>query len=80
MSAIVLIGLYEGKQFIRVGYYINNCVLDKNGTSYTEEQLKQMKVNLSFDMIYRNILVNKPIMKKFTIPWESKQKENYLIQ
>ncbi len=45
-----------------------------------KEKLEQMNVKLTYDKIVRNILVNKPRVTQFSIPWAKKENQTQLIQ
>jgi hypothetical protein len=51
-----------GREFVRVGYYVNN--------EYDDEQLRENPpLNPDFDRLSRNILAEKPIVTRFPIAW-----------
>ena len=53
---------YMGREFIRVGYYVNN--------EHMEEQLREEPlVKPQFDKLARNILADKPRVTRFPIAW-----------
>lgn len=60
---------YQGQEFVRVGYYINN--------DYEDEKLREeppQKVLL--DKVQRNILTDKPRVTKFPINFNPENNEN----
>ncbi|KAJ1918527.1 Histone chaperone asf1 [Mycoemilia scoparia] len=68
VTVILLTCSYKGKEFVRIGYYVNN--------EYQDEELKlnpPEKPELS--KIYRNILAKKPRVTRFPINWENPEKE-----
>ncbi len=52
------------KEFVRVGYYVNN--------EYLDEELKETPpLKPQFDKLHRSILADKPRVTRFTVPWDS---------
>ncbi|KAI7837098.1 hypothetical protein COHA_009047, partial [Chlorella ohadii] len=64
VTVILLTCSYREKEFIRVGYYVNN--------EYAEEELRDNPPDKpAIDRLYRNILADKPRVTKFNIDWDS---------
>jgi len=64
ITAVLITCSFRGKEFIRVGYYINN--------TYTEELLIENPPNPPMlDKVTRYLLADKPRITKFPIEWES---------
>ena len=64
VTVILLTALYKGKEFCRIGYYVNN--------EYTTEELKENPPEEPLlDAIERNILADKPRVTFFQIEWDS---------
>jgi len=62
VTVILLSCSYRSKEFIRVGYYINN--------EYTVEELKETPpAQPEFDKLQRNILATYPRVTRFKIDW-----------
>ncbi|XP_053211889.1 histone chaperone ASF1-like [Panonychus citri] len=62
VTVILLSCSYRSKEFIRVGYYINN--------EYTVEELKENPpAQPEFDKLQRNILATYPRVTRFKIDW-----------
>ncbi|KAL6936555.1 Histone chaperone asf1 [Hanseniaspora guilliermondii] len=64
VTVMLLSGLYNDKEFVRVGYYVNN---EYENEEYKEEPPKKVII----EDVSRNILVNKPRITKFNIPWDN---------
>eukprot|EP00026_Physarum_polycephalum_P016934 Phypoly_transcript_17984.p1 GENE.Phypoly_transcript_17984~~Phypoly_transcript_17984.p1 ORF type:complete len:208 (+),score=32.54 Phypoly_transcript_17984:72-626(+) len=64
VTAILLMGLYKSRDFIRVGYFVNN--------EYAEEELRLNPPEGEVDLtkVVRNILAEKPRVTRFPIPWD----------
>jgi hypothetical protein len=59
---ILLTCSYDGREFVRVGYYVNN--------EYTDETLAENPPSKPvIDKIRRNILAEKPRVTRFAIKW-----------
>ncbi|KTB25610.1 Histone chaperone ASF1 [Nakaseomyces glabratus] len=64
VTVILLSCSYDGREFVRVGYYVNN--------EYDSEELREnppQKVQV--DHIVRNILAEKPRVTRFNIVWDN---------
>ena len=62
VTVVLLTCSYLGREFVRVGYYINN--------EYTEEALREEPpVVPQFDKLARVILADKPRVTRFPIAW-----------
>ena len=64
VTVMLLSGLYNDKEFVRVGYYVNN---EYSKDEYKEEPPKKVVI----EDVVRNILVEKPRVTKFNIPWDN---------
>lgn len=66
VTVMLLSGLYNDKEFVRVGYYVNN--------EYTKDEYKEdPPKKVIIEDVARNILVEKPRVTKFNIPWDNEQ-------
>lgn len=62
VTVILLSCAYRGKEFIRVGYYVNN--------EYVDQELKETPpAQPQFDKLQRNILATNPRVTRFKIDW-----------
>ncbi len=62
VTVILLTCAYDGREFVRVGYYVNN--------EYdTEELLADPPARPVVDHIRRNVLAEKPRVTRFAIKW-----------
>lgn len=64
VTVVLLTCSYMDKEFVRVGYYVNN--------EYLEEELKENPpLKPQFDKLHRSILADKPRVTRFTVPWDT---------
>jgi histone chaperone ASF1 len=62
VTVILLTCSYDGREFVRVGYYVNN--------EYDDEHLNADPPNKPvIEKIKRNILADKPRVTRFAIKW-----------
>lgn len=62
VTVILLTCAYDSREFIRVGYYVNN--------EYDNEEMNaEPPKSIQFDRIVRNLLVDKPRVTRFAIKW-----------
>jgi histone chaperone ASF1 len=63
VTVVLLTCSYRGKEFIRVGYYVNN--------SYTDPELTENPpASPVYDKLQRNILATNPRVTRFKIEWD----------
>ncbi|KAI9017785.1 histone chaperone [Gaertneriomyces semiglobifer] len=62
VTVILLMCSYREKEFVRVGYYVNNDYLD-------EELRKEPPKAPILEKLQRSILADKPRVTRFSIPW-----------
>ncbi|KAL4236982.1 ASF1 anti-silencing function 1 [Mactra antiquata] len=66
VTVILLTCSYRNKEFIRVGYYVNN--------EYEEQELKEEPPSTPlYDKLMRNILATNPRVTRFKIDWDDNQ-------
>jgi len=64
VTVILLTCAYDGREFVRIGYYVNN--------EYTDESLiENPPVKPIMEKIRRSILAEKPRVTRFAIKWDS---------
>lgn len=64
VTVLLLSASYRGKDFVRVGYYVNN--------EYTDEELKaNPPAEPLVEKVERNILTDKPRVTRWEIEWDS---------
>lgn len=64
VTVILLSCSYNGKEFVRVGYYVNN--------EYDNEELRENPPSkVAVDHIVRNVLAEKPRVTRFNIVWDN---------
>ena len=79
VTVILLTCHYKEKEFIRVGYYVNNFCNDesfRNGNTNAEGKLTKVP---PIEFISRNIAASQPRVTRFDIPWDSDPKEQKII-
>eukprot|EP01113_Clastostelium_recurvatum_P000595 TRINITY_DN10277_c0_g1_i1.p1 TRINITY_DN10277_c0_g1~~TRINITY_DN10277_c0_g1_i1.p1 ORF type:complete len:227 (-),score=47.96 TRINITY_DN10277_c0_g1_i1:60-740(-) len=65
VTVVLLQCLYRGKQFLRVGYYVQN----EYAEAYPELRLEP-PTTVEVDKVMRHILAEKPRVTRFPIPWD----------
>ncbi|KAJ3183225.1 Histone chaperone asf1 [Gaertneriomyces sp. JEL0708] len=73
VTVILLMCSYREKEFVRVGYYVNNDYLD-------EELRKEPPKAPILEKLQRSILADKPRVTRFSIPWDTEEKQNAHVQ
>ncbi|EDO15315.1 hypothetical protein Kpol_448p2 [Vanderwaltozyma polyspora DSM 70294] len=64
VTVILLSCSYDGREFVRVGYYVNN--------EYDDEELRENPpAKVQVDHVVRNILAEKPRVTRFNIVWDN---------
>lgn len=64
VTVILLSCSYAGREFVRVGYYVNN--------EYDSEELRENPpAKVQVDHVVRNILAEKPRVTRFNIVWDN---------
>ncbi|XP_063687221.1 histone chaperone asf1a-A-like isoform X2 [Bolinopsis microptera] len=64
VTIVLVICSYMGKEFVRVGYYVNN--------DYTDPELRENPPEIpQFDKVQKNILATNPRVTRFKIDWEN---------
>ncbi|KAK6349847.1 Histone chaperone asf1 [Orbilia brochopaga] len=66
VTVILLTGAYDGREFIRVGYYVSN---EYDDPMLNTEPPKQPVL----DRIVKNVLAEKPRVTRFAIKWDSEE-------
>jgi len=66
VTVVLLTCSYRGKEFVRVGYYVNN--------EYTDPELKENPPAVPmYDKLSRNILATQPRVTRFKIEWDDQK-------
>jgi histone chaperone ASF1 len=64
VTVVLITCSYVGKEFVRVGYYVNN--------EYADEALREdPPTKPVLDQVHRNILAEKPRVTRFPINWDN---------
>ena len=66
MTVILLTCSYDDREFVRVGYYVNNEYMD-------EALAEDPPAKPVIDKVRRNILAEKPRVTRFAIKWDSEE-------
>ena len=70
VTVILLSCSYDGREFVRVGYYVNN--------EYDSEELRENPpAKVQVDHIVRNILAEKPRVTRFNIVWDNENEGDF---
>ncbi|SCU87753.1 LADA_0E05952g1_1 [Lachancea dasiensis] len=70
VTVILLSCSYDGREFVRVGYYVNN--------EYDNEELRENPpAKVQVEQVVRNILAEKPRVTRFNIIWDNEQGDEY---
>ncbi|KAI8910049.1 hypothetical protein DFJ77DRAFT_512940 [Powellomyces hirtus] len=68
VTVVLLMCLYRGREFVRVGYYVNN--------DYTDEAMRESPPEVpDLKILQRSILADKPRVTRFSIPWDNDEKQ-----
>lgn len=62
VTVILITCSYLEKEFVRIGYYVNNEYLDEELRENPPEQI-------AYEKLYRSILAEKPRVTRFPINW-----------
>ncbi|XP_063399329.1 histone chaperone asf1b-A-like [Mytilus trossulus] len=69
VTVVLLTCSYRNKEFIRVGYYVNN--------EYTDPEIRENPPeNIMFEKLERSILATSPRVTRFKIDWDDNAAEN----
>lgn len=72
VTIVLVICSYLGKEFVRVGYYVNN--------DYTDPELRETPPEIpQWDKVQKNILATNPRVTRFKIDWETQQQQQPII-
>ena len=70
VTVILLSCAYADREFVRVGYYVNN--------EYDSEELRENPPNkVQVEHVVRNILAEKPRVTRFNIVWDNEDTEEF---
>ncbi|KAG9327085.1 hypothetical protein KVV02_008715 [Mortierella alpina] len=68
VTVILITCSYQDKEFVRIGYYVNN--------DYLEEALRENPPEeIAYEKLYRSILAEKPRVTRFPINWDNPMEE-----
>jgi len=68
VTVVLLTCSYRGKEFVRVGYYVNN--------EYSDPELRETAPTVpQYEKLTRNILATQPRVTRFKIEWDDKPAE-----
>jgi histone chaperone ASF1 len=69
VTVVLVTCSYKEREFVRVGYYVNNEYNDPNAPPPVEGEERQLPNPIPVEYIQRQILADKPRVTKFPIPW-----------
>ncbi|CCE61779.1 hypothetical protein TPHA_0B01070 [Tetrapisispora phaffii CBS 4417] len=70
VTVILLSCSYDGREFVRVGYYVNN--------EYDSDELRENPpAKVQVDHVVRNILAEKPRVTRFNIVWDNENEADF---
>ncbi|KAF9997841.1 Histone chaperone asf1 [Entomortierella chlamydospora] len=68
VTVILITCSYQDREFVRIGYYVNN--------DYLEEELRENPPEqIAYEKLYRSILAEKPRVTRFPINWDNPMEE-----
>ncbi|EGF82969.1 hypothetical protein BATDEDRAFT_8712, partial [Batrachochytrium dendrobatidis JAM81] len=67
VTVLFLSVLYMGREFVRVGYYVNNSVMDESLVELYDPE--NPPTTIDFNVLKRSILAEKPKVTRFQIKW-----------
>lgn len=62
---------YKGREFVRVGYYVNNDY-------HTPELCENPQLPTDFSLLVRSILAEEPRITRFAIPWDDEENADFI--
>ncbi|KAJ8331661.1 hypothetical protein BDV3_000164 [Batrachochytrium dendrobatidis] len=68
VTVLFLSVLYMGREFVRVGYYVNNSVMDESLVELYDPE--NPPTTIDFNVLKRSILAEKPKVTRFQIKWD----------
>lgn len=70
ITVMLLSCSYKGRDFVQVGYYVNN--------EYDSDELQENPPGrVAIDHVVRNLLAEKPRVTKYNIPWDQDESEEF---
>jgi histone chaperone ASF1 len=76
VTVVLVTCSYKDREFVRVGYYVNNEYHDPNAPPVPEgEEPPSLPNPIPLERIQRQILADKPRVTKFPIPWGEQDDE-----
>lgn len=72
VTVVLVTCSYQEREFVRIGYYVNNEYTHpdyQQPTAEGEERPLPVYPNLDMNLVQRQILHDKPRVTKFPIPW-----------
>ncbi|KAJ3051945.1 Histone chaperone asf1 [Rhizophlyctis rosea] len=73
VTVVLLQVFYLNREFVRVGYYVNNDYADEQLKEQMETQMTEhptVPLTIYFDKLQRSILADKPRVTRFSIKWD----------
>jgi histone chaperone ASF1 len=76
VTVVLVTCSYREREFVRIGYYVNNEYIPEEPTEDPEQAQKNFDPSRHLGRVQRQILADKPRVTKFPIPWGDATVEN----
>ncbi|GAX16059.1 histone chaperone ASF1 [Fistulifera solaris] len=76
VTVVLVTCSYREREFVRIGYYVNNEYIPEEPTEDPDEAQKSFDPSRHLGRVQRQILADKPRVTKFSIPWGDATVEN----
>ncbi|KAJ3036590.1 Histone chaperone asf1 [Rhizophlyctis rosea] len=79
VTVVLLQCFYRNREFVRVGYYVNNDYVDEQLKDQLDAFLEQHPSSppqIEFDKLQRSVLADKPRVTRFNIKWDDEEQAN----
>ena len=82
VTVVLLTCSYFGREFVRVGYYLNNSYQSDENEHVQEvdEKVSEQVVVVEWDKLHRSILSDKPRVTRFPIAWTRQEPELEVVE
>lgn len=76
VTVVLVTCSYREREFVRIGYYVNNEYIPEEPSDDPEQDQKNFDPSKHLGRVQRQILADKPRVTKFPIPWGDTTVEN----
>ena len=76
VTVVLVTCSYREREFVRIGYYVNNEYIPEEPSEDPELAQKSFDPSQHLGRVQRQILADKPRVTKFAIPWRDAMEEN----